>query len=243
MNATCINPSKVSIFSQFTFLCQMNHWTRMSLLGQSLFLCQPKTIEGKCYFRLVFIFVSLEPLNADVTFFGWLPPPTAEQSLRRRIWRKRKEAKRDEIRNQGWNQEPSVRDLLDDLVTLGPWKWAVGGGRLVWDKESTKRILSWDYGRIDDQLELTFGWWLRFVDFNCFFHRFNVLCLIRGAGDKDDSFKIVPSKMQSVSSRCEKRNQKKDFVTRKAFASSLTKIAFYWEQTIAFMAASDWNRI
>ena len=76
----------------------------------------------------------------------------------------------------------------------------------------------------DDQLELTFGWWLRFVDFNCFFHRFNVLCLIRGAGDKDDSFKIVPSKMQSVSSRCEKRNQKKDFVTRKAFASSLTKI-------------------
>ena len=31
--------------------------------------------------------------------------------------------------------------------------------------------------------------------------------------------------MQSVSSRCEKRNQKKDFVTRKAFASSLTKIA------------------
>ena len=66
MNATCINPSKVSIFSQFTFLCQLNYWTRMSLLGQSLFLCQPKTIEGKCYFRLVFIFVSLEPLKAKV---------------------------------------------------------------------------------------------------------------------------------------------------------------------------------
>ena len=196
------------------------------LFSAGLYFCVTWTIEGKSL------------------FFGWLPPPTAEQSLRRRIWRKRKEARRDEIRNQGWSQEPSVRDLLDDMVvTLGPWKWAVGGGRLVWDKESTKRILSWDYGRIDDQLELTFGWWLRFVNFNCFFHRFNVLCLIRGAGDKDDSFKIVPSKMQSVSSRCEKRNQKKDFVTRKAFASSLTKIAFYWEQTIAFMAASDWNRI
>ena len=87
-------------------------WRQM-LFSAGLYFCVTWTIEGKSL------------------FFGWLPPPTAEQSLRRRIWRKRKEARRDEIRNQGWNQEPSVRDLLDDLVTLGPWKWAVGGGGLV----------------------------------------------------------------------------------------------------------------
>ena len=144
---------------------------RCQFLANSHF-CVKWIIERGCHFWANLYFcVNLKPLKANVIFgwslflchlnhwtrmslfLGWLPPPTAEQSLRRRIWRKRKEARRDEIRNQGWSQEPSVRDLLDDMVvTLGPWKWAVGGGGLVWDKESTKRILSWVYGRIDEMM-------------------------------------------------------------------------------------------